>query len=106
MAGAKEQVIRVGQDDLSAEIVFEVALGNAFDRSLCANRHEDGGLDDSVRGVKQAGARARIRALGLEFEAHYFTTPCLRRISSVLSMGRASTVWPCPVVVVARRREL
>ena len=34
------------------------------------------------------------------------SAPCLRSISSVRAIGRASTVWPQPVVVVARNREL
>jgi hypothetical protein len=36
----------------------------------------------------------------------YLITRCCLRISTVFSMGRASTVWPLAVVVVALNMEL
>ena len=33
-------------------------------------------------------------------------TPYFRRISIVRSRGKASTVWPLPVIVIARKSEL
>ena len=92
VSGAQEQMIGIGQDDFGVEFAFQIALRNAFDRGLRAHRHEDRRLDDAVSGVQQPGARARVGALGLEFKMHYFTAPCRRRISRVLSIGSASTV--------------
>src|SRR6266705_3613075 len=37
---------------------------------------------------------------------HFAIAPCFRSISSVRSIGRASTVRPRPVIVAARKREL
>ena len=73
VAGAQEQVIGVGQDDLGIEFVCQIALHDAFDGGLRAHRHEDGSFDDAVRGVDAAGARAGVGALGDEFKMHYFT---------------------------------
>ena len=61
-------MIGVGQQDPDAEILGEVALGEAFDGGLRADRHEDGGFDGPVRGVEQAGAGAGVRAFGDHFE--------------------------------------
>src|SRR3989442_6856340 len=51
------------------------------------------------RGVNEMQNRSTLICQG-------FSAPCLRRISSVRSIGKASTVWPRPVVVVARNSEL
>ncbi len=73
VAGAQEEMVGVGEDDLGVEIVrCQVALHDAFDRGLRADRHEDGRFDDAVRGVNEAGARAGGGADGFEFEMHYF----------------------------------
>ncbi len=61
MAGAQEEVVGVGEDDRRVEIVPEVALGEAFDGGLGADRHEDGGGDVAMFGVEDAGARASFR---------------------------------------------
>jgi len=68
MPRAQIKMIGVGQQDLHAEIVGQVALAEAFDGGLRAHRHEDRGLDGSVRRVQQAGARPRVGALGNHFE--------------------------------------
>ena len=64
VAGPQEQMIGIGQQDLDAEILGEVALGESFDRGLRADRHEYRRFDGAMRGVEQAGARAGLRALG------------------------------------------
>ena len=92
VSGTQEQMVGVGQDDLRAQVPLQIALGNTFDRSLRANRHEDRGFDDAMSGMQQPRPRAGVGAHGLKFEAHYFTAPCRRRISRVLSIGSASTV--------------
>ena len=58
MAGPQVEVIGVGQQDADAEVVREVALREAFDRGLRADRHEDRGFDGSVRQYA-AGRRGR-----------------------------------------------
>src|SRR5260370_23981572 len=57
-------------DDAGVEIAGQVALGDAFDGCLGANRHEHGCFDDAVRSVNQSGARACMGTLGLKLEAH------------------------------------
>jgi hypothetical protein len=69
VAGAKEEVVRVGEDDFGVEIVDEIAWRQAFDCALGADGHEDGGFDGAVGGVEEASARAGLGAGGLDFEA-------------------------------------
>ena len=64
VAGAHIQVIGVGEDDLRARLP-QVARQHPLDRRLRADGHIDGRLDVAVRGVKNAGARARFR-VGLD----------------------------------------
>ena len=61
VAGAQIKVIGVAENDLSAER-FERFLRDGFDRSLRADRHEDGGFDgpmrqNQTRAASAAGAR-------------------------------------------------
>ena len=74
-------MISVRQDDARVEIVYQVALRDAFDGGLRADRHEDRRLDGAVGGVHQARARASIGTDGLQLEAH---------LSNVSVRG----VWP------------
>lgn len=61
-------MVGVGEDDTGAQFLAEIALGQAFDGSLCADGHEDGRRDVAVIGVEDAGACARDGAFGEEFE--------------------------------------
>ena len=70
VAGAEIEVVGVGEEDFDAEVVGEVALVESFDGGLGANGHEDRGLDDTVRGVEEAGAGARGGALGDDFKSY------------------------------------
>jgi hypothetical protein len=64
VAGAEEEMVGVGQQDFDAEIFGEVALGESFDGGLGADRHEYGGFDGDMGGVKESRARAGFGALG------------------------------------------
>ena len=78
-SGAEVEVIGVGEDDLRVEVGFEVALGEAFDGGLCADRHEGGRFDDAVGSVKQARAGAGDGAFSDDFETdlwHYAGGGC------------------------------
>ena len=75
-------MIGVGEDDLGVQLVGQVALGEAFDGGLRADRHEDRRLDGAVGGVEQAGARAGVGAFGLQFEVHLLTVSIRRRLSA------------------------
>ena len=68
MPRAQIKMIGVGQQDLDAEILGQVALAEAFDRSLRPHRHEDRCLDGPVGRVEQPGAGAGVRALGYDLE--------------------------------------
>ena len=68
VARAQEQMVGVAEDDAGLEIIPEIALGEAFDGRLGADRHEDGRGDVAVLGVENAGAGARYRAFGEEFK--------------------------------------
>ena len=59
--GAEEQVVRVAQDDLRAEL-DEVARPERLDGAEGSDVHEDRRLDDAVRGGQTAkpGVRPRI----------------------------------------------
>ena len=72
-------MIGVGENDLGIEFPSQVPLHDSFDTRLRAHRHKDRRLDDSVIGVKQAGARTRLRTDGLNFEVHYYQCTCWRR---------------------------
>ena len=66
VAGPQREVIGVAEHDLHAG-VFELLRRQSLDGGLGADRHEDGRLDDAVRGVHAAQAGF---AVGLqEFEA-------------------------------------
>jgi len=68
MAGTQVKMIRIGQQNADAQVVGEVALGEPFDGGLRAHRHEDRGFNGAMRRVKQARARAGMRAFGDQFE--------------------------------------
>ena len=77
MPGAQKEMIGVAEDDAGVEFVPKVALGQAFDCGLRADRHEDGGRDVAVRGVQNAGAGAGFRAFGEKFEGDLARQPRL-----------------------------
>ena len=68
MAGANEQVVGIGEQNLDAEFSGEVAFGQALDCGLRPDRHENRRSDGPVRGVEQARPRPGARALGHHFE--------------------------------------
>jgi len=73
VTGAEKEMVGIGEDDLRVQLPGQVALHHALHRGLRADRHEDRGFDDSVRGVDASGACASVGALGFEFKMHYFT---------------------------------
>ena len=73
MARAQEKMIGVGQDDVRIQLAGQIALRDALDRGLRANRHEDRRFDDAMGGVNQAGARAGVGTGRLQFKAHLLT---------------------------------
>jgi hypothetical protein len=68
VARAKEEVIRIAEDDGGAKVFGEVALREAFDGGLRTDGHEDGRGDVAVFGVEDARAGAGYRAFGLKLE--------------------------------------
>ena len=70
--GTQKQVVSIRQHDLGVQLGGQVALHHAFHRGLRADGHEDGRLDNSMRGVDQAGAGASVGALGFEFDNALF----------------------------------
>ena len=68
VAGAQEKMIGVGEEDLDAEVLGEVALAESFDGGLRSHRHEYRGFDGPVRGVEQSSPRAGLWAFGHELE--------------------------------------
>ena len=71
VAGPQKQMIRVGEDDLGVDIAEEIARENPLNGRLCADRHEDRGLDVAVRRVQNAGPRARLAADSLKLESEH-----------------------------------
>jgi hypothetical protein len=57
VTGAQIEMVSVAEDDFRAER-FERVLGNGFDGSLCADRHEDRCLDCLMRKTKEPTAAA------------------------------------------------
>lgn len=84
MAGTQEQVIGVGQDDVGVEVARQVALWDAFDGCLRADRHEDWCFHHAVSGMEQARARARVGAFSLQLEMHILTVAQAKRNFSAL----------------------
>ena len=70
VAGPKEKVIRIGENDLRVEFVEQMPLRDALDSRLSSHRHEHRRLDDTVFGVNHPRSRARVRADGLKLEVH------------------------------------
>ena len=69
MAGAQKEMIGVAEDDAGVEIIPARSRWlEAFDGGLGADGHEDRRRDVAVRGVQDAGAGARDRTFGLNFE--------------------------------------
>ena len=66
-AGAQVEVVGVAEDDLRA-VLLQVTRFERLDGTLGAHRHEDGGLDGTVRRPEDARARARMGVLGVNFE--------------------------------------
>src|SRR5438309_2270993 len=62
-------MVGVGEDDAGIQVNLEVPGRDSFDCSVSADGHEYRRFDHAVRGMKQPGARARIGADGLDFEA-------------------------------------
>ena len=69
-AGAHIQMVRVAEDYLRLDVVFEFALVHRLDRSHRADGHENRGLDGSVGGGDFAGAGLRLAVGGLQFKKH------------------------------------
>ena len=68
VAGPQVEMVGVGEQDPHAQVLRQVALGQALDGGLRAHGHEYGRLDGSMRGMQQARAGAGVRALGHYFE--------------------------------------
>ena len=68
VAGTKEEMIGVGQQEPNGQVIGEIALGQAFYSALCADGHEDGSLDGSMRRVQQTRARTCGAAFGDHFK--------------------------------------
>ena len=56
---AQVEMVGVAENDFSAD-GFEDILGNSFDRTGCAHRHEDGSFDGSVREMELRAASAGV----------------------------------------------
>ena len=65
VAGAKEKMIGVAQDDLSVEIVEQIPGEHGFYGSLGADGHEHRRFDIAMSCMKNARTGARFRANGL-----------------------------------------
>ena len=59
-AGAKVQVVRVGKDDVGAELAQLVGV-DGLDGGLGADRHERGSRHVAVRRAQRAGASKPVR---------------------------------------------
>eukprot|EP00456_Euglypha_rotunda_P050579 TRINITY_DN40712_c0_g1_i1.p1 TRINITY_DN40712_c0_g1~~TRINITY_DN40712_c0_g1_i1.p1 ORF type:complete len:123 (-),score=17.50 TRINITY_DN40712_c0_g1_i1:313-681(-) len=68
MAWAQVEVVGIRQNDFGVQILFQLRRGQAFDGSLGADGHENGGFDDSVRGMNPSGTGAGDGAFGLQFK--------------------------------------
>ena len=62
LTGADMQVVGIGEDNLRTDFV-QLARGHALDRCLCADRHENRGLDVAVRRMNDASAGMGLRVL-------------------------------------------
>ena len=62
LAGADMQVVGVGEDDLRTDFI-QFTRGHALDRCLCADGHENRGLDVAVRRMNDASAGMGLRVL-------------------------------------------
>src|SRR5262245_30768405 len=62
-------MIGVAQDDPGADR-FEIAMGDALDRALRADRHERRRLDDAVRRRHHAASRRAVGVCYAEIEGH------------------------------------
>ena len=68
VAGPKKEMVGVTEDDARPEIIPKVVLAEAFDRRLCADRHEDRRRDVAMFGMQDTRAGARNRTFGKQFE--------------------------------------
>jgi hypothetical protein len=57
-------MIGVAKENACVDVIGEVALGEALNGRLRANRHEDRGFDIPVRGAQDSGAGAREGTFG------------------------------------------
>lgn len=64
------EVVRIGEQNLDAEFAGKSLLREPLDGRLRADRHENGGLDGSMRRVQQSRPGACMRALGDDFEGN------------------------------------
>ncbi len=69
VAGAKVEVIGVAEDNARGSFFSDLRGGQALDRGLGADGHEDGGFDDAVGRLEEPGSRTCDGAGGLDFEA-------------------------------------
>lgn len=72
MPRPQEEVVGVGQDDRSINVVFEITGHHTLDTGLSADRHENGRGDDAMGGVELACPCASIRAHRLQFKLKGF----------------------------------
>ena len=52
VTGTKKQMVGVGEDNFRVEFRFQIALGESFDRGLCADGHEYRSFDNAMRGMQ------------------------------------------------------
>jgi hypothetical protein len=69
-AGADEEMICVGEQNLDTEISREIPLRQPLYRGLRPDRHEDRRFDSGVGRVEQTGAGACVRTLGNDFKGN------------------------------------
>ena len=93
VAGAKVEMVRVGQDDARVEIVEQIARQQAFDRGLGPDRHEDRRLDVAMRGMQEAGPRAGVRAGGLDLERKHRFHCRIDAVRVLLILACAAICW-------------
>ncbi len=67
-AGTEVEMVGVDKIDLGIHR-FEVFAGEGFDDTLSADRHEDGGIDDSMWGGQASKSGGAVGVEQFEFEA-------------------------------------
>jgi hypothetical protein len=60
------QMVGIAQDDPSPKAILEFIAAQTFDRTQGPNRHEEGGLDYTVRRLQEAGPATASFVFGLK----------------------------------------